>query len=439
MAIHRTLLCLCLLWSSCLPTISLSGYAAETTSTRLVARLAGRSDEARIRAIAEVSRTVQRKYQALPELKEAAELLIAELSPEDQLSISTVTLIYTLGTIDRKEAEESLISMLDSRHTDVVLIAADVLGKNKFHNSIETIYQLKDHPAFTENYGFRFNLIRALAQMQHPRAIELLTQWRHEFDGQLRHEIKKLLTEVDVRDFGGDEKRFNAWQRSMSLEGSVSPDEDDMDAMDENLKATNPAQIKLYPASHASDSPNRVELSKSSQYYGIDIHAKRLMFIIDHSGSMEEYWDGLSRLQRAKSELIKTIEELDPRSEFALMFYATDVHVWKSTLLLANDQNKREAIAFVKRLQYGDRTNTYGALKNAIEFDQQLEAVFLLTDGQPTIGDVVKPAEIVQDIMQRNRFRHLKFNTIGIAINRSTEAFLSAIAEQSGGEYRAAN
>ena len=104
----------------------------------------------------------------------------------------------------------------------------------------------------------------------------------------------------------------------------------------------------------------------------------------------------------------------------------------------ANEKNKLEAIAFVRRLGYGDRTNTYGALRQSLTFDQDLETVFLLTDGRPTIGETVDPEKILVDILGRNRFRHLNFNTIGIAVNPRTESFLKHLAEGSGGEYRRA-
>ena len=62
----------------------------------------------------------------------------------------------------------------------------------------------------------------------------------------------------------------------------------------------------------------------------------------------------------------------------------------------------------------------------------------MLTDGKPTIGVTVQPAKILEDILGRNRFRNLNYNTIGIAVNPATEAFLKQLAVGSGGEYRRA-
>jgi Mg-chelatase subunit ChlD len=68
-----------------------------------------------------------------------------------------------------------------------------------------------------------------------------------------------------------------------------------------------------------------------------------------------------------------------------------------------------------------------------------LEAVYLLTDGRPTEGPVIAPPAIVNDILHRNRFRHLNFNTIGVSVRGATEEFLKALADESGGEFRALN
>ena len=132
----------------------------------------------------------------------------------------------------------------------------------------------------------------------------------------------------------------------------------------------------------------------------------------------------MNRLTRAKLELIKVIRELPEETEFALMFYETSVRYWRKELVLANQENKLEAIAFVRRLGFGDRTNTYGALRGSLTFDDDLETVFMLTDGKPTIGATVQPAKILEDILSRNRFRNLNYNTIGIAVNPATEACL---------------
>ena len=87
-----------------------------------------------------------------------------------------------------------------------------------------------------------------------------------------------------------------------------------------------------------------------------------------------------------KLELTKVIRELPEDTEFALMFYETSVRLWRKELVIASEDNKLEAIAFIRRLGYGDRTNTYGALRESLAFDNDLESVFMLTDSEFSVA-----------------------------------------------------
>ena len=149
-------------------------------------------------------------------------------------------------------------------------------------------------------YGFRFNLVRSFAQMEHPDAVDFLCELRRTLDGQLRFQIENVLKDVTVAHFQGDDQRFAQFEKQERGEQIFKP------------AAFEPASL------------NRMKLERQ-QYYGIDIHARRLMFIIDRSGSMKDYWGGMSRLERAKGELIRAITELPEDSEFAIIFYDTAV------------------------------------------------------------------------------------------------------------------
>ncbi|MDG2221438.1 MAG: VWA domain-containing protein [Rubripirellula sp.] len=380
---------------------------------RLFRSLIGRSELLRTRTIASLN--PERDAEKLSDLIAAAEHFSENVERDDLVPHSTTMLLYLIGQFEHITAEKALVKLLDCEHAGLAMVSADSLGKNQRYGAIAALQQQVNRVEFSESYGFRFNLIRALAQMEHPDAVEFLTELQQQLDGQLRYQLQCVLDEVNVHHFFGDEERFKAWQ-----------------ARDEKPE---PARESFFTASSQPDSLNRIAFEKP-QYYGIEIHAKRLMFIIDHSGSMKEYWGGYTRLARAKLELVKAIKELPEDTEFAIAFYESSVRMWRDTLVQATEDNKLEAIKFVQKLGYGDRTNTYAALRNSLEFDQELEAVFLLTDGRPTIGQLTAPAQIVPDIIHRNRFRHLNFNTIGIAVQGSTETFLKTLAEQTNGEFR---
>ena len=391
------------------------------SETKLYRSLTGRREPVRSRTVTAYRRESAHLRSSLDIMIAAARQNIKEAETEGNLRSSTSELLYLLGTVDKPEVEDLLVDSLDSPLTGIAILSVDILGKYRFHGAIDFLKKQTQRDEYRDLYGFRFSLLRAFARMQHPDAIDFLTAIQPSLDGQLRHQVDEALNSVTVNHFLGDETRFAKWQ-TRKTQPPEGPEADG----------------NIFKASgDESESLNRINL-QNQQYYGINIHAKRLMFIIDHSGSMEDYWGGMSRLARAKVELIKAIRELPEDSEFAIMFYESTVRIWRDELVYASEDNKLKAIDFIRRLGYGDRTNTYGALRKSLDFDDELEAVFLLTDGRPTIGELVDPAKIIHDILGRNRFRHLNFNTIGIAVTATTESFLKRLAEESSGEYRRA-
>ncbi len=383
---------------------------AASPDARLVKMLTGKNEAVRIKAI--VNLQSGSPAESIATLCDAARAHSEETNADDLARVSTIELLYLIGSTRLPDAESLLVEMLDANHSGIAMVAADALGKYDFEGSIESLKKQIDRSEFATSYGFRFNLVRALAQLEHPDAIEFLDSLSRELDGQLRYEVDKLLKDVSEADFRGDEQRFKEWE------------------------VAHAPKIVLKPAGFESESRKRLNLVPTQQYYGIDIHAKRMMFIIDHSGSMNEVVAGNSRLDRAKMELIRTINELPEEAEFAITFYSDNVRPWQSELAQATEINKKQAVESIRKLVPGGMTNTYGALRRSMLFDSQLEAVFLLTDGRPTCGDIVAPQAIIQDIVHRNRFRHLKVNTIGIAVDGPMQQFLQTLAENTAGEFR---
>ncbi len=225
----------------------------------------------------------------------------------------------------------------------------------------------------------------------------------------MRHELNQQLEKVDIDDFRGDEVRLAAW-----------------------TEARTP---KLFKAASDANSYDGIKLGRN-QYYGIDIHAKRLLFMLDQSGSMNEFAASGTRLMSAKHQLVDAINGLPEDAEFGILFFDEVVRPWREELVYATEENKQEAFQFIRKIQAGKSTNTYEALRRALEFDDQLETLFLLTDGKPTAGKIISPGGIISDILRRNQMRHLTINTIGIAVEGKTESFLRTLSEKTNGEFR---
>src|SRR5262249_28615335 len=143
------------------------------------------------------------------------------------------------------------------------------------------------------------------------------------------------------------------------------------------------------------------------RYYGMPITARRLIFVIDVSGSMA----GL-KIMQAKKELMQAIQKLPPKTEFNMIAFSSKVHVWSPRLVEASDEAKKRALAYVYSLPVGGETATYDALVVALEM--RVESIYLLTDGEPTRGKIVRPEAIAAAIRMQNRLQGTSINTIGI-------------------------
>ncbi len=397
----------------------------DLADSRLVRALVGSSESRRIKAMGPLKRNRTARTAALDELLFALGDHIDHVKEGQPLANSTVELINLVASVDDSQANEALIEALACPHRDVVMCCADALGKRQCTDAIEPLKKLVEHEDWASHYGFRFNLIRSMALMDHADAYDFLAQVRFRIDGQLLHELNQIFRDVDLDDFLGDQQRFDDWKADATARPIASVAQtDNPDSMFKN-------------ASY-SESADRIKMQRQ-KYYGIDIQAKRLLFIIDHSGSMKKgstsngRW--ATRLHHAKEALIQAIDLLPDDNEFGIMFYAEKVRQWKPGLVEATPENKLLAKQFVYRLGFGGSTNTYGALRESMDFDDNLEAVFLLTDGIPSSGKIVQPEWIIKDIVQRNGIRHLKINTIGIAVNHRTELFLKTLAKKCSGQF----
>ncbi len=169
-----------------------------------------------------------------------------------------------------------------------------------------------------------------------------------------------------------------------------------------------------------------------SSYYGLPIYAKRVVFVLDGSGSMS----GM-KLAKAQDELAQAIVRLPADVQFGIVVFNSDVLRWRPTLMLAERVNKEAALQFIRRIVAQNNTSTYAALQTALAFDA--EATYLLTDGVPSSGRIVAPQAILAAITQQNRLHRQSIYTIGVGVDSAGPefaTFLRTLAETNSGAYR---
>ena len=115
------------------------------------------------------------------------------------------------------------------------------------------------------------------------------------------------------------------------------------------------------------------------KFFGVKGKGTRFVFIIDCSGSMDEY----KRWRRATRELKSSINNLMEPQEFLVLLYNSYTVAMNNRapkLVTANRENQTAAINWLAKQQPGGTTYVATSLKKA--FELRPDAIFLLSDGE---------------------------------------------------------
>jgi VWA domain-containing protein len=284
---------------------------------------------------------------------------------------------------------------------------ADQLGAHSSDDSVPPLIKLSKSQLFANHFGVRRAVVDALVRLDRLSAVAELIRFLADVHGEARADILKYLTAITGQNFLNDSKAWAVWWRQ-NQDTFVLP----------------PPNARVVAQIAEPD---------TAYYYGLPIYAQKLVFVLDTSGSMSQF----NRLEAAKRELSDAIRGLNEESQFAIVIFNNSVDVWQHKLVPANALNKRVATAYVQSQMARLNTASYDALEAAFSFDA--EAIFFLSDGEPTSGKFVAPVDIINVISVQNRSRRESIYTIGLAPGlpeSPLEWFMKTLAEQNAGQYR---
>lgn len=235
------------------------------------------------------------------------------------------------------------------------------------------------------------------------------------------------------------------------------------------------ANAKSYegPGEH---SKGGIEYRETVEYYGSAVTSRRVLFLVDTSGSMNifdhEDWpntplgptgSGLGgsggtdgggtpvtnpawkqwiamnplsvRIDRAKAELIRLVEQLPPDTQFNVIAFDTQPVAWQRSLVPVHPATIAAAKQFVGGLRPRDATAADLALATAFEANNVADTIYFLSDGEPSRDGInVLPAlPLLAQVEGANRFHRIVIHTLGFG--HHGEAFMKALAEQNGGQH----
>lgn len=311
--------------------------------------------------------------------------------------------------------------------------------------------------------------VKALTKVRHKDAVEPLVQRLAAEEGLLAPDIAEALANLTGKEFGPDPGKWAAWWKE-AKPGFVLPTPEAI------------AYLRTKHDASTGKAKSRPDGSGPVVYHGIETASTSILFVIDVSGSMEaeitekdRFSDGnypsFQRIDIVKTELMRVVERLESNVNFNIIAFATKVDPWKSKLMPANVLNKSAAKDWVKGLvaiggaskedlaQAGlvgsanlemGKTNTYGALMGALnvktgkdaprtgggeskDYKVDVDTIFFLSDGRPTVGDYVDPDDVLREVKAANALRRVKIHTL--AIGEFQKDFMKRLAEQNEGTF----
>ena len=150
--------------------------------------------------------------------------------------------------------------------------------------------------------------------------------------------------------------------------------------------------------------------------------AKRVVFLIDKSGSMFDFFDHL------RVHLAQVVTDMEPYQKFELIFFDEGAEAWQGRLVGASGGRKRAARQFMNGIRTDGRTKPDKAIRMALALKPDL--MFILSDGE-------FDTKVVDLIAKLNKGRKTQINTLYAHEQEGGQADnLRRIAQENRGQYR---
>ena len=351
------------------------------------------------------------------EIVESVVRFVNREASAENLTPPLVRAMSLLAEAKQTQAAETLTKILESGDFRLVMAAADIASTTKDRGFLEPLMRLTQRREYAQRYGFRRCVVDAVAKYPDKKAVDFLVDRLEKSDGQLKYETALSLQKTTGQEFGGIATDWrNWWQENR-----------DNFVFASRVEVSQPISMKIAPKPIPWDEPR-------PSFYGMTIYAKRVVFVIDRSGSMNSSVNGETRLERAQKELQRAIKALTESDYFNIVAFSDRMQVFQTKLVQATEANKVDGIRFGYGLDALGETACYEPLKMGLDVSNDLELMLFLSDGEPNAGALVDPQAIVVAIANHNLTQRTTIHTLGIDARFAHETFLKNLAEKNYGK-----
>jgi hypothetical protein len=386
---------------------------------------------------------------------------VAKLAARGKLDERLVYLEALSGYSHSEAGHAALLAAVSDKDAFVRGMAAFGLGAHRNLDAIEPLMKLLlDDPAWQVQATVLDALPRLDARSALDAKVPAIIEFMEGASGRIRDDVGNALRRITGKNFGRDPEKWRAW-----LDGKEAK-EDPVEGDGESV-----------PAPESTAYGNQ---AGKPHFYGIEVTSERVVILLDVSLSMNDaitidmerlkretsrkraitgggadpkddkgepqefdipWWRVKTNLDLARYQTINLIEKLQPEQSFELILFSTKVKPWMGRLVPATAANKLKAQRLVEEIVPEDKTNTWGALAAAFDlYDNQArsykdgpDALYMVTDGEPSIGDIIDLDAIETAVLQLWKVKQIRINIIGIGVNLRG---LRRIATRTGGKAK---
>jgi len=348
-------------------------------------------------------------------------------------------------------ARDRLWKLMTSRKLDVRFAALQALGEllvddekwvkrvfqlsrnrdpNARMGAIHGLYELGTEPAVEriyellsdESWRVRVSALRSVEKLRRPRSVELMIERLGVETGRMRVDVARALQRLTGERLGAEPGRWRTWWED-HREGYVVPERSEGDDSLERAVLERKA----------------VEGASVATFYGLPVYSDHATFVMDISGSMsqktgEDAYSSGGRVSRhgvARGQLEQMLEQM-PDGHFCNVIFFNDQPLpWREQQEELTEESRKDLLSFLNSVLPAGGTNLFDAIELAME-DPLCDTIYILSDGQPTVGSIVQLDGIRRRVLQLNRHAELQF--YGVSVGLVSELF-EDLADLTNGRY----
>jgi hypothetical protein len=376
------------------------------------------------------------------EAADAIAPLLADADPDLRAQAATA-----LGRMQHEPSLPAIERLVADRSDDVALAAMDALAS--FGEQAEDAWS-KVAPRLDDLHRpVRTAAAETLGALGTMETVDALIARMDKEEGRVHEDCRQALKRITRDDLGAETARWKDWWKKE--------------------KERSPGKLPSRPAEKPKEDAN-ARYGTAPTYFGIQLFSKRLAFVLDVSSSMSDhivvdpswieqqgraYRGDATKFEVATAEIAASLKTVDPRLEFGIVTFRSDVRTWRERLVPAGSGLVDQALSYLAsqrpapldnsgdpakqktdladalRIAFGIKAGANGARPT----DEAADEVYVMTDGQPTAGDLVDADVLLSWFREKNRLARLRLHVVTFETIDVDLKFLRGLAEAGGGAF----